>query len=133
MIDRTLLPPHIVITAQDIQNTPPTVLNLLEYLLRENMDLRRQGEDLTKQVAKQSKQIEDLRARLNLNSSNSSRPPSTDSPYQSKETGKEKKKPGAKRGHKGHRQAMLDTTETKIIQPEICSCGLCRTPPRLFS
>jgi transposase len=123
MIDRTLLPPHIVITAQDIQNTPPTVLNLLEYLLRENMDLRRQGEDLTKQVAKQSKQIEDLRARLNLNSSNSSRPPSTDSPYQSKETGKEKKKPGAKRGHKGHRQIMLDPTDTKIIQPDTCSCG----------
>jgi transposase len=80
-------------------------------------------EDLTKQVAKQSKQIEELTSRLNLNSSNSSRPPSSDSPYQSKEAGKEHKKPGAKKGHKGHRQAMLEPTETKIIQPGICSCG----------
>jgi len=87
MLDRALFPPHIVITAQDLQNTPPAVLNLLEYLLRENMALRRQVEDLTKQVAKQSKQIEELTSRLNLNSSNSSRPPSSDSPYKSKEAG----------------------------------------------
>ena len=123
MLDRTLLPPHLAITEQDLQNTPTAVLNLLEYLLRENLDLRRQVEDLTKQVAKQSKQIEELASRLNVNSSNSSRPPSSDSPYHSKETGQEKKKPGAKKGHKGHRQAMLDPTDTKIIQPEICPCG----------
>jgi len=123
MLDRTLLPPHLAITEQDLQNTPPAILNLLGFLLRENMELKRQVEDLTKQVVKQSKQIEELTSRLNLNSSNSSRPPSSDSPYQSKEAGKEHKKPGAKKGHKGHRQAMLDPTETKIIQPGICSCG----------
>ncbi len=38
MLDRTLLPPHLAITEQDLQNTPPAVLNLLEYLLRENME-----------------------------------------------------------------------------------------------
>ena len=123
MLDRTLLPPHIVITAQDLQNTPPAILNLLEYLLRENRELKRQVEDLTKLVAKQSKQIDELTSRLNMNSSNSSRPPSSDSPYQSKEVGKEHKKPGAKKGHKGHRQTLLTPTETKIIQPETCSCG----------
>jgi transposase len=87
------------------------------------MALRNQVADLTKLVVKQSKQIEELTSRLNLNSSNSSRPPSSDSPYKSKEAGKENKKSGAKKGHKGHRQTMLDPTETKIIQPEICSCG----------
>ena len=116
MLDRTLLPPHIVISAQDLQNTPPVILTLLEYLLQENMALK-------KQVEAQGRQIEELRARLNLNSGNSSRPPSTDSPYKSKETGKDKKKSGAKKGHKGHRQSLLTPTETKIIQPEICSCG----------
>jgi hypothetical protein len=25
--------------------------------------------------------------------------------------------------YQGHRQTMLDPTENKIIQPEICSCG----------
>jgi transposase len=116
MLDRTLLPPHIVITAQDIQNTPPAILTLLEYLAQENMALK-------KQVEAQGRQIEELRARLNMNSSNSSRPPSSDTPYKSKETGKDKKKPGAKKGHKGHRQSLLDPTDTRIIRPEICSCG----------
>ena len=123
MLDRTLLPPHLTITEQDLQNTPLAILNLLGFLLRENMELKRQVEDLRTQVAKQSKQIEELTSRLNLNSSNSSRPPSSDSPYKSKEAGKENKKSGAKKGHKGHRQTMLDPTATKIIQPEICSCG----------
>jgi transposase len=123
MLDRTLLPPHLAITEQDLQNTPPAILNLLRFLLRENVELKRQVEDLRTQVAKQSKQIEELTSRLNLNSSNSSRPPSSDSPYKSKEAGKENKKSGAKKGHKGHRQTMLEPTATKIIQPEICSCG----------
>lgn len=116
MLDRTLLPPHIVISAQDLQNTPPVILTLLEYLLQENMALKKQAEA-------QGRQIEELRARLNLNSSNSSRPPSSDSPYKSKETGKDNKKSGAKMGHKGHRQTLLTPTETKLIKPDACSCG----------
>jgi hypothetical protein len=44
MLDRTLLPPHIVISAQDLQNTPPVTLTLLEYLLQENMALKKQVE-----------------------------------------------------------------------------------------
>src|SRR5450756_1164652 len=44
MLDRTLLPPHIVITAQDLQNTPPVILTLLEYLLQENMALKKRVE-----------------------------------------------------------------------------------------
>ena len=116
MLDRTLLPPHIVISAQDLQNTPPITLTLLEYLLQENMALK-------KQVEVQGRHIEELRARLSLNSGNSSRPPSTDSPYKSKETGKDKKKSGAKKGHKGYRQTLLTPTKTKLIQPDACSCG----------
>jgi len=116
MLDRTLLPPHLAITEQDLQNTPPAVVNLLGFLLRENMELR-------KQVVEQSKQIEELKSRLNLNSSNSSRPPSSDSPYRSKEVGQQKRKPGGKKGHKGHRQRLLTPTETRLIQPELCTCG----------
>ena len=123
MLDRTLLPPHLAITEQDLQNTPPAILNLLGFLLRENMELKRQAEDLKKQVVEQNKQIEELKSRLNLNSGNSSRPPSTDSPYKSKETGKDQKNSGAKKGHKGYRQSLLTPTETKLIKPEACACG----------
>jgi transposase len=115
-LDQTLLPPHIVITAQDLQNTPPAILGLLEYLFQENLSQK-------KQVEVQGRQIEELNARLNQNSTNSSRPPSSDSPYKSKKPPKEKRKAGAKKGHKGHRQNMLTPTQTKLIQPEACSCG----------
>ena len=109
MLDRTLLPSHIVITAEDIRNTPPAALKLLEYLLQKIMVLE--------------KEIAELKARLNQNSTNSSRPPSSDSPYKSKEPKKDKGKAGAKKGHKGHRQELLPPTETKLIQPEVCPCG----------
>jgi len=116
MLDGTLLPPHIALSEQDLQNTPPIILLLLEYLLREKMELK-------KQVEEHREQSEELKSRLNLNLSNSSRPSSTDSPYKSKETGKDKKKSAAKKGRKGHRQTLLTPTKTKIIQPEICSYG----------
>jgi hypothetical protein len=41
MLDRTLLPPQLTITEEDLQNTPPVVLLLLEYLLRENGELKK--------------------------------------------------------------------------------------------
>lgn len=122
MIDRTLIPPHLSITEEDLRKTPPAVLNLLGYLLRENLELKRQVEDLKKLVLQQSKQIEELQGRLNQNSTNSSRPPSSDSPYKSKEKGKNKKS-GAKKGHKGHRQSLLTPTDTRSIRPETCPCG----------
>ncbi len=72
------------------------------------------------------KRIEQLEARLKQNSSNSSRPPSTDSPFQKsppKEGEKIKKKPGAKKGHPGHGQTLLTPTETRHVPPGLCPCG----------
>lgn len=79
---------------------------------------------LEEAVARLEKRIEELEARLNANSSNSSQPPSSDGPYKKpvKQTGK-KGKPGAKHGHKGHRQQMLAPTKTRHILPAPCSCG----------
>jgi len=123
MLDRTLLPPQLTITEEDLQNTPPAALLLLEYLLRENGELKKQLGVLTKTLSDQSKKMEDMGSKLNSDSSNSSRPPSSDSPYKSKDPNREKKKPGAKKGHKGYRQNMLEPTEVRVIHPEGCSCG----------
>ena len=75
-------------------------------------------------IARLEKRIEELEAKLNANSSNSSQPPSSDSPYKkpAKSPG-QKGKPGAKKGHKGHRQQMLPPTQTRPVSPAPCSCG----------
>ncbi len=71
--------------------------------------------------------IESLEAKLNENSSNSNRPSSTNSPFKKPaETtdGSEKKnKAGGRKGRKGHRQKLLQATETRNIFPKRCTCG----------
>jgi transposase len=72
------------------------------------------------------KQVEALEARFNQNSSNSSRPPSTDSPAKKRQRrtqAAERRKPGAKRGHPGHHQVLLEPTTSVLRFPEVCACG----------
>jgi transposase len=96
MIDKQLLPGGIEVSAEDLAKTPPSVLKLLMYLLEENLRLK--------------KGIEELEARLNQDSSNSNRPPSSDSPFKKESSGKVEKKSKAKsrKRRKGYRQQMLD-------------------------
>jgi transposase len=72
------------------------------------------------------KQVDALEACLNRNSSNSSRPPSTDSPSTKRNRRTkvaERRKPGAKLGHPGHQQMLLEPTATVALFPETCVCG----------
>ena len=71
------------------------------------------------------KRTEKLEAQVGMNSQNSSKPPSTDSPYKKpdKKNKKSKRKRGAQKGHKGHQQQMLEPTSNKNILPETCACG----------
>ena len=70
-----------------------------------------------------SKRVEELEARVNRNSSNSNQPPSSDSPFQKKRDKKSGGKPGGKKGHKGHRQVMLEPSSVKPLKPDVCGCG----------
>src|SRR4029453_5122222 len=72
------------------------------------------------------KRLTTLEARLNQNSSNSSRPPSTDTPAtkrQRRRPAAERRKPRGKPGHPGHPQVLLDPTATAALFPEGFSCG----------
>ena len=74
------------------------------------------------------KKIQDLEAKLGKNSSNSSRPPSSDSPYtrdkdRQKNKPKTEKKPGGQPGHQGHGPKLLPPTEQKDLHPQECTCG----------
>ncbi len=63
MADKRLLPDGLEISMDDWQKTPPSVIKLILHLLE---------------------RIEKLEARLNEDSSNSNKPPSSDSPYKKK-------------------------------------------------
>ena len=68
------------------------------------------------------KRTEKLEMRTKMNSQNSSKPPSSDSPFnkQKNKTQKSKRKRGGQKGHKGHKQHMLEPTEIKNILPDHC-------------
>lgn len=104
MIDKNLLPKGVEIRAEDLEKTPPRVLELIMHLL---------------------KRIEELEARLNQDSSNSNRPPSSDGPFKKESAGRVEKKRKAKsrKRRTGHRQQMLEPSESHDIYPKPCSCG----------
>ena len=95
----------------DWDSTPKPVQEFLLYLINKMSGLEHR--------------ILTLESRLNQNSQNSSRPPSSNSPYDKPPASKNKRKRrgGAKKGHKGHQQTMLKPTEEKVLKPESCSCG----------
>lgn len=107
----------IALDAELLSRTPPEVVELLRRLLEENASLH---ETVKKLLAR----IEELEAKLNQNSSNSNKPPSTDSPFIKKPAPPKKGKKTRKR--KGTRQQCMRPTKLVELYPEACSCG-CQT------
>lgn len=98
------------LTEEDIALTPAAVMAVLKFQM-----LR--IEQLEKRVA-------ELENQLGKNSSNSSKPPSSDPPYD-KQHRRKKRQQAKKASRKGHRQQMLEPTETTAVLPGPCSCGCC--------
>jgi transposase len=75
-------------------------------------------------IQQQQERIAALEVQLTQNSSNSDRPPSSDPPWvKPKAAGRPKGTPGAKPGHPGHCQALLEPTEVIEVKPAACACG----------
>lgn len=72
-------------------------------------------------------QVKDLQDRLGLNSSNSSKPPSTNSPFTQKPKAASitKRKAGGQKGHEGKNLKMVEHPDVFIVSiPEVCKdCG----------
>ena len=82
--------------------------------------------DLLAKAQQHERRIAELEKRLNLDSQNSSKPPSSDSAYRKprpKIKKKKRKKCGGQKGHKGHRQELLEPTEVVELKPQRCRCG----------
>lgn len=96
-----------ILTPEVIAKTPPQVVEFIHALLNEYLLLKAR--------------VEELEAKLNQNSSNSNKPPSSDSPFRSKQANSPKSKSRKKK--KGHRQQSLRPTKLIEILPEKCTCG----------
>jgi transposase len=123
------------------QSSPEQLHREIERLLRENEELRRRVAERERQIAEREeqiadaeKQIADLERQLagrKRNSTNSSKPPSSDGlageqrPRGRKH--KSKRKPGAQPGHAGHHRPLVPLAEVSAIEvllPEQCGhCG----------
>lgn len=101
----TPLPQGLGIAESDWQRTPTTVQDEFLSLL---------------------KRVDALEARLHRDSTNSGRPPSTDSAAKKRNRRTpttERHKPGAKPGHLGHQQTLLEPTTMVSLFPDPCGCG----------
>lgn len=116
---------------------PPPVARTLEEanaiianLHAENLALRAENGALKERVAALEALVAELIARLEQNSTNSSRPPSTDPPW-SKPKRKPPEQPSGRRaggqpGHEGHAREAVPperVTGTEDVYPERCECG----------
>ena len=109
---------ELPISEEDWKETPPSVRALIL-----------QQREFIRQLIQR---VEELEAKLGQNSQNSSRPPSSDPPYQrDKRESKGTGKPGAKKGHKGHQQSLLTPTKEVPVPPKTCECGGQGYGPRL--
>jgi transposase len=90
--------------------------------------LQEQNRALQEQVRVLTARVTDLERRLNLNSSNSSKPPSSDGLSKKLRTGSLRKKgrhkPGGQKGHPGKTLEMSLTPDTVIVQP-VTNCKDC--------
>lgn len=101
---------HRPFTEEDWQATPEPVRKAFEFL-------EQQVEILTRR-------LDELENRINKNSGNSNKPPSSDNPFKKNRKRKTaKKRSGAKKGHKGHTQKRMMPTEIVNLKPECCPCG----------
>lgn len=103
----TILPLTQPVPSEALLHTPWPVLGYVHDLYDENLFLKAR--------------VELLEAKLSQDSSNSNKPPSTDSPFKATPKAASKKKRTRKR--KGHRQQCLRPTEVVELHPTRCECG----------
>ena len=102
----------------DWLTTPQAVRDYIVYLEKTIFQMQQQLQQLEKRTEK-------LEVRTKMNSQNSSKPPSSDSPFNKKKKQKKKvkRKRGGQKGHKGHQQQMLEPSTVQHIMPQECNCG----------
>jgi transposase len=119
---------EIPLTAEILSRTPAEALDLILHLLDRVAKLEAhitvletQNTALMAQNAALEKRIVELETRLNRKSSNSNKPPSSDSPYEIKP--RVRQEPKVRRNREGYGRARLEPTEIHHVLPVFCCCG----------
>jgi transposase len=116
------LPAGPLLDAASWAQTPFVVCHLILQLLEVIQHLEARVNTLEARIAA-------LEAHLQQRSRNSDRPPSSDPPYEKRPARSGSQgKPGARPGHLGHRQALLEPTAVIEVKPERCPCGQTEFP-----
>ena len=100
----------------------PTTVESCHVLIRNLLAII---EHQQKQIDEFKSRVVDLEVRLNQNSRNSSRPPSSDGLKRKPGIPKEPKGQGGQRGHKGKTLRKIDAPDYTVqLTTPVCSCGL---------
>ena len=117
------MPTGMRIPEEDWERTPPSVQAVLVMLWEENQILKGQ-------VARLQSQVDKLNERVNKNSQNSSKPPSSDAPFQKPkypQPALSGEKKGGRKGHHGHGRKLKSpdqVSRTEKSLPTKCKdCG----------
>ena len=110
------------VTDADLAATPASVIALIQWQAR-------QIQRLTARVAELEAEVAELKARLNTDSTNSSRPPSATHPHAKPTTPKPKSKRrrGGQPGHDKHERALIPAEDCQAVVPCVpTECRRCR-------
>ncbi|MFM7424389.1 MAG: IS66 family transposase [Elainella sp.] len=117
------------ISQSDWEKAPESVQQLVMYLLERNEQLGKRVEALEQQYEALTAENQLLKEQLQLNSTNSSKPPSQDrgQGFKSKEKLPSKKQRGGQPGHEGHERRLYPIEQCEVGEehyPESCiECG----------
>src|SRR5262249_545105 len=98
-----------------------TPLPVQDYLKSQNQQIAQ----LQSQIEQLQQQVEALHERLAKTSETSSKPPSSDSPFNKPKRQRKTStgKRGGQKGHRGRGPTLLSPTEVHLIEPGPCPCG----------
>lgn len=114
--------------ADDLRTVIAELRDVMRGMREDLASAREDAAAMRELVAQQTARIAELEARLGRNSTNSSKPPSSDGPWSKKRRRRRppsSKKQGAQPGHKGKARKLVDEADETIDhEPQECShCG----------
>src|SRR5262245_39587557 len=105
--------------------TPPAVQDYIKHQHQQMAQLQTQMAQFQSQIEQLQQQVETLQGRVAQTSQTSSKPPSSDAPFnkpkRQRKTSTSKR--GGQKGHRGNGPTLLSPTEVHLIEPGPCPCG----------
>lgn len=117
------------LTLADLRSQVLYLTDLVQSLTTELKQVKQELKEVTKERDELKEEVKRLKTQLNINSQNSSKPPSSDGlkkiepAFPRQATGK---KAGGQPGHKGHKLDKVANPDSIVYcQPTVCTCGHC--------